>query len=105
MAQVSSLKDGYINEVGVMSATVTSATSCLFKHNVLLPGGTITYMKYAAFTSNSQNAGILTGQLGFVDGEPGTLVLTGSAPRIRFGTTGGVIQVSGAASIPFGIKA
>lgn len=105
MAQVSSLKDGYLDEPGVMSDTVTSATSCLFKHNVLLRGGSLTYMKYAAFTSNSGNPGILTGQLGVVDAEPGTLKLTGSAPQIRFSPTGGVILVGGASSIPFGSKA
>src|SRR4051812_42997200 len=105
MAQVNSLKAGYINEPGVMSATPTSATSALIKHNVMLPGNTVTYLKNVAFTSAVSGDGF-TGQLSVADGRQGTLYLTATAvQRITFGKVGGVIQVSGAASIPQGNNA
>src|ERR1035437_5682344 len=105
MAQVNSLKAGFINETGVMSATCTSATSALIKHAVMLPSSTVTYLNNVAFsTSTGPDGGTLTGSLAVAGGGKNhTLILTkAAAATIVLSKVGGVIQVSGGASVPLG---
>ena len=104
MAQVNSIKAGFINETGVMSATCTSATSALIKHAVMLPSSTVTYLNNVAFsTSTGPDGGTLTGCFGVASGKNATLILTkAAAATIVLSKVGGVIQVSGGASVPLG---
>ena len=107
MAAINSLKDGYINETGVMSAAVSSTTSVSIGHRVMLPGNTATAIKSATFTSAviggyvNTPAGVV-GYLAVADGLPGTLTVTNGSVAIRNTKVGGVIQVSGSPSIPQG---
>lgn len=96
MANVNSLKDGYVNETGVMSAaptasgTVLKTTSAMIRHCVLIPDGYTYACSSIQFTSGySLYLGSGVGQIGICGKGR---VMHGKATAIRMISVASVIQ-------------